>query len=163
MSDRITAILLVPHDPAMLADGPCGSRPPTVMRVEHRHECDDLGFLLGEDSEGDCTECGKAWPCEFAGQVSDPYWCSRANGWPTRALVLAWDGEVVPAGCDHAQEAYVGRRGHKHWFRAAVDAVFAEPGTDRAVLLRDYADQLVRDPRWTIILLNSEGREVRHD
>ena len=73
----MNAILLLPapeYRDRLLAEGPCGSRPPTVHQLGG--ECDPPMWADGPSD-------GLRWPI-----VAGP------------ALVLAWDGVAVPEGCD---------------------------------------------------------------
>lgn len=85
----IAAVLLVPAegDPhGLLADGPCGARPP----VARWRLCDDCGGWWGEGiSEYFCGACGK-----------------RTDRKHNRsALVLAWEGKAVWLGLSQLAEA----------------------------------------------------------
>jgi len=43
MASEIAGVLLVPDDPALLADGPCGARPPVVIQHPHEGTWHDYG------------------------------------------------------------------------------------------------------------------------
>lgn len=76
MAGEIASILLVPsveHREALLGDGPCGSRVPTM----HQWREGERGWSVGG----------------FLNPVWKSYEC---------ALVLAHDGKAVPEGCDRA-------------------------------------------------------------
>ena len=136
----IAAILLIPTegDPhGLLREGPCGARPPVVQRVEHRHQST-------EDVRG-CIECDGAWPCAFAGELAGaPYWSHHGSGWPTRALVLAWDGEPVAE-----VQPYIERAG--------IDYGLLAPFVTHALAGMD-----IGQGPWPgdLVLLDAEGREV---
>ncbi len=144
----IAAILLIPTegDPhGLLREGPCGARPPVVQRVEHRHQST-------EDVRG-CIECDGAWPCAFAGELAGaPYWSHHGSGWPTRALVLAWDGEPVAEGC-----LRVGWRDSIFTFWRSVSESIEGGATALAWLRQRCIDHDLG----TLVLLDAEGREIK--
>lgn len=146
----ISAILLIPADGdahGLLRDGPCGARPPTIRHpsagASQCSRCRGSGILaVDEYVAGSCPEC------EHGVLYS-------------RALVLAWDGDIVPDGCDRAD-----------WCRASARGSAHTPGRDTAYLvlgvlgrtmrLRDHTSVLadfVAD-LGTIVLLDADGREV---
>lgn len=89
MSD-VWAVLLVPAEghEALLAEGPCGARPPVAVRQEMAY--------------------GPArwhpWPDAGNHDRDTPISDVLGRGHPV-ALVLAWDGKLVPAGCVPLAEA----------------------------------------------------------
>lgn len=131
----IHAVLLVPTegDPlGLLAEGPCGARPPRVaFRRAH-----------GAVVEARHIRCNR----------------ERPRGW-SLGLPLWWDGETLAAGCDWAQEAVLGRDGAPHWFRSAAEAL-TTTDPDLRGWLQPYADQMLADRCWTVVLLDADGREV---
>jgi len=114
----IRAVLLVPEegDPyGLLREGPCGARPPIAV---------DFGSPVG-----------------WLGGIHKPGGFLRVL---RRALVLAWDGEVVPEGMDRM-------------VRALGWPAFAQCGSPEIMwwTWRPFIDHL-----GTIVLLDADGREV---
>ena len=92
------AILLIPTpgDVSLLAPGKCGARPPIAIRAF------DLPIHV-RMNKGVWVESGS----QKATQAYERDVC---------ALVLAWDGEPVPEGCDRALRAYAAAppiKGHR--------------------------------------------------
>lgn len=154
----ISAILLIPADGdahGLLRDGPCGARPPTVMHPN---------LQAWDECAPNFAHCPAGSPCSgLNGRERDKcidIGACRGHG-PRRALVLAWDGDIVPDGCDRAD-----------WCRASARGSAHTPGRDTAYLvlgvlgrtmrLRDHTSVLadfVAD-LGTIVLLDADGREV---
>lgn len=115
MANRIRAVLLVPTDRKLLANGPCGERPPcavlqrrSAVKHEECHDCDS-GPHTGPDGDWTThcalTTCLEPWPCEEAGAVVQPafeFWAPwNGEHWSVPdALALAWADEPVLAGID---------------------------------------------------------------
>ena len=111
MASEIFGVLLVPAegDPlGLLAEGPCGARPPTVglrTRDEVRHQSNEWADPTVPCEI--CTACGQVWPCDTPGVVARPaerHWIAAYVG-HHRALVLAWDRAVVKEGVDRLHRA----------------------------------------------------------
>ncbi len=131
----VHAILLVPAegDPlGLLAEGPCGARPPMAMR-------------------GVCPHHGRGpwWDEDFAGE-----WCATWGGdehcnWHItreRALVLAWDGTPVAEGLDRADRCFtLTPRAHEDWVIGVL----------RGAVPWGYAQKA------TVVLLDEHGKEVK--
>lgn len=88
MTRAILSVLLVPvvGDPAgILADEPCGGRVPAAF----------LGCWSGT--------ARKTWVTEpFANRPACLHDYNRGDDGVTPALVLVWEGKIVPSGCDRA-------------------------------------------------------------
>jgi hypothetical protein len=114
-----SSILLIPAegDPhGLLKEGVCCARPPMALRTrDHIHAsrmalpCNDDCYDCDHEYVEQCMECGHAWPCPEAGNVSVPgrwesvrYLKGLVGGYPGEALVLAWKGVLVPEGMDRA-------------------------------------------------------------
>ena len=129
---EIHAVLLIPAegDPhGLLSPGVGGSRPPMAFKWDTRYH------RLKED-DGRWAACGSEWPNK-----------------PGDALVLAWDGKVVPAGVFAA------------WWQ--TDDSGAHDMTEAMDMRPDWLGNEVcgrwlRDgkPIGTIVLLDADGKEV---
>lgn len=168
-----TALLLVPTDGdphGLLAEGPCGARPPMAFRVmdqchtqvEH-YPCDEE-WGCPEDCDHQpvsrCDWCGEPWPCPEAGAVAKPgHW--RSVSWPTgraasfkgESLVLAWDGVVFPAGWHRAAEVAGGSVGHIYWSAMGVSGA-------SVAFFEQAAEQLAADLGARLVRLDAEGQEL---
>lgn len=82
-------ILLIPTDPALLAEGPCRSRPPTLRGWSCDMQDHPVWWSDGHPEAPMCGECG------------------RPQRWPFAiALVLASEGKPVWQGCEVARRAH---------------------------------------------------------
>lgn len=150
----IVAVLVVPvdGDPAgLVADGVCGSTPPTAWRTDPTDP--GPGFAVSSTSGGRIgwSDPTRVTPPRMrAGGHGDMY-VYRIE----RALVLAWAGEVVPAGV------------FRLWY--AVDDVLADRLSDalyeKLDVLTEEASAWCRigrngAPVGRIVLLDADGREV---
>lgn len=131
MPDPIRGILLIPHDDAMLADGPCGSMAPTAWT---------------------CTVGG----CVALWQPSGRKYCAHCGGYAFsgRALALAWDGKPIPQALGWLPEANVD---HEE-VSAYVNAVMRGGSADAGVLLGLLSAAVCE--LGTIIAVDGDGREV---
>lgn len=178
----IRAILIVPErgDPHKLLGAPksiawkCGARPPTAVRVDasahtetktagcfeacvNDTPCPDV---CAEEGIPVCDWCGEAWPCANAGEVERPhYWVAeRPRYHPEkrpRALVLAWDGEVVWAASGWVPDTggTQGPEGHVPGWAYSAAMLFAG--------IYEWADVAADlDTFGTPIALDADGREV---
>ena len=146
----VHAVLLVPEDGdplGLLADGPCGARPPMVWLV-------------------------KWWTWEGYDQVQRTAWMTESRfdmmdeetlaGSASRALVIAWDGEPVAEGADRLARM-------PGMESKAANAEGWPDGTIRAPAWLTHGDGLAYLAHWlpsmaahlgTIILLDEHGREA---
>lgn len=135
---KVCAVLLVPAegDPlGLLREGPCGARPPIAEHV-------------AEDMHGKGCKRTREWfappqrtCCSMAGlSMLAPH---------RRALVLAWDGEVVPEGCFRAS-----RLGTSEWISAVAD------GLKRGYVHGFVRYQSQKHGLGTVIWIDADGREV---
>jgi len=126
------AVLLVPEegDPhGLLSEGPCGAKVPMMWQ---------------------CT-CGPRWmPCG-----SRKYSCAqcRSQGFPGKALVLAWEGKAVPEGLDRADRVL--HVPHGHWFHLVIASILR--GDHRGW---PPFGALASGRFGTILLLDAKGREI---
>lgn len=153
---KVHAVLLVPAegDPhGLLAEGPCGARPPMVVKVGDRWYNPWLSLHRGVPNEQEV-------------RPTDPYVVHRLTEWaidaiplPT-ALVLAWDGKPVPVLWDWSAD------GVRVMFNCVVRVLEAALGWSA------YEDDLDSDDvgvltdhrlPGTLVLLDGEGREVNHE
>ena len=136
----IAAVLLVPDaedSHALLREGPFGARPP----MARAWTCD----MDGHPRRWDIGRIGDADPCPV---------CGRRQRWEpdvgVRALVLAWEGEVVVDGC--------------HWLMARLGSRYDVVSTilDLRALFRfgPPGDVAWLRSRGTLTLLDADGREV---
>lgn len=150
MPSKIATILLIPHDIALLADGPCGARPPmavrrTYPRVEH------VSNRWGDPTyDGEkCEACGQAWPCDTPGAVDaeERVRWSAANHYTstTTALVLAWGGTPL-----HTTTPWLPPRNNQAVWSAAAGL----RGEGWARLRKECADL------GTLVFLDADDREV---
>lgn len=131
----VRAILLVPQAgalPGLLAEGPCGARPPLVYRelnVEQRYDAATIARLR----LGNWSERGQ--------RASDV----------EAALVLAWRGAVVPDGRDRAARIL---RGRGWWSNT--------PTRLRRWITGDFTATHLLDPKAPVrvVLVDADGREV---
>ena len=122
---EIHAVLLVPAegDPhGLLADGPCGARPPVVYRSRG---C-GVGHSDSWQPHDEFVRRGECYMCDY----------------PDEALVLFWDGKLVPEGLDRAARVY------PHARRVAWASA------------RALGQEMERLKYGTLVLLDAEGREV---
>ena len=122
---KVHVVLLVPAegDPhGLLADGPCGARPPLVYRSRG---C-GVGHPDTWQSHSEFVRRGECYMCDF----------------PEEALVLFWDGKLVPEGMDRA---------------ARVDPHYRSEAWASA---RALGQEMERLKYGTFVLLDTEGREV---
>lgn len=159
MTDTETpgGVLLVPEsgDPhGLLADGPCGARPPMVVRRTYPRVVHEGNRYADPTFPGEkCVACGQPWPCDTPGRVESEghvRWVP-ANRHTARgdALVLAWGGKPVPEGIERSVRAAKSRA----WVEYLVGCALGR--------LTDDVDGL-SDPDLpgTLVLLDAEGREV---
>lgn len=133
----IAAILLIPEegDPlGLLREGPCGARPPMAWY------CDDYQAWEQWHRGMDHAE-----PAAWAAMVE------RARC----ALILAWDGEPVGAGC-FAADGWAGM----HLRDTVARAVKANPERQQRHLDR-VASHVRHYHLGTLVLLDAEGREIK--
>ena len=135
----IKGILLVPeegdlHD--LLAEGPCGARPPWAAR------CATCQRWVGGDGEGLTCHCfpGPAIP---------------------NALVLAWDGEPVWQGIDAVNRVSCTRISSTAFILDGVGDAALGGGYVLGVLAGYPRSQ--PDLPGSIVLLDAEGREVSNE
>lgn len=119
---KVHSVLLEPHegDPyGLLADGPCGERAPQALRC---------------------------WPEYWTpvGSVIASPGCRTYD--PGAALVLAWGGKIIRAGCYRVADA----------IGIAPSAV---PGAIQCVLDGDPMLRSISDLA-TIVLLDADGKEI---
>ncbi|NDC89397.1 MAG: hypothetical protein EB075_11455 [Bacteroidetes bacterium] len=156
---EVHAVLLVPEqgDPhGLLADGPCGARPPMAIRRTYPrvvHESNEWGDPTYNGEK--CEACGQSWPCETPGKVESEghvrWQPGNRHTTVPDALVLAWGGKAVPEGMDR-----LGRSPGKcetGWVREVV-AVHLGQRPDDSDALTDP------DLPGTLVLLDAEGREA---
>lgn len=126
---EVKAVLLVPAegDPhGLLKEGPCGARPPKAWRCDeryHRLEADHGRWFSMSESEAHLPAL------ESGGD----------------ALVLFWDGKLVPEGMDRAARVY------PHARRVAWASA------------RALGQEMERLKYGILVLLDAEGREVSDD
>lgn len=127
----IAAIILIPTNPEMLAEGPCGARPPGA-------------WLLGAKTD---TPRWIAWKSHTEWQRNGGAFCARGDDpavpLPPDALVLAWNGEPVVEGMDRATRLHRGRPWTGHTMQGVLDLV-----------------ERVFPKFGTLILLDHSGNEV---
>ena len=135
---KVHVVLLVPAegDPhGLLADGPCGARSAqggggSVGRARDHTGVAPRGCGVGHpdtwQSHSEFVRRGECYMCDF----------------PEEALVLFWDGKLVPEGMDRA---------------ARVDPHYRSEAWASA---RALGQEMERLKYGTFVLLDTEGREV---
>jgi len=149
---EIAAVLLVPTDDdphGLLAQGPCGARPPNAERIVHAKG--EVNSREGGTYTG-CTGCKELWPCSKSGTTQ---WVKGNDLWlnDRDALVLAWEGKPVVEGLTRATMALAEFVSNDEkmilvWHGATMDDVM------------HMRSACLAEGLGTLVLLDVDGREV---
>ena len=95
------------------------------------YDCDALSEEhRDEDAPSHCAYCHETWPCGQISKIAEPACWMLTLDHPT-ALVLIWNGQVIPEGCDRLRRVLGHHQDER--LQAAYSETDARNGAERYV------------------------------